>query len=295
MPRVVCRPSADYPFDVATFDAAASELAASFRDAEPFPHVVVDDLLRLPKSAIARFPDVEWHGWNSLGDEYQRDKMACDRIELIPEPFTDLIVQLSAPPFLRALEVVTGIKRLLPDLYLHGGGLHMSGPGGVLQPHTDFHTLRAFDLFRRINLLLYLNTDWTEEDGGCLELFGRSGRRSLVVPQWGRCVIFATDDRSVHGFTVPVADGRYRRSVALYYYTAAETPEYSGDSTTYWREHGTQTGVRRARLAAYRGLLNASRGLSIAAHAANPNVGPEVLRSRLADRRGSTTNRAART
>ena len=42
----------------------------------------------------------------------------------------------------------------------------------------------------------------------------------------------------MHGFPVPIAPGHWRRSIALYYYTAHENSTFSGDSTTYWRHHG---------------------------------------------------------
>ena len=58
----------------------------------------------------------------------------------------------------------------------------------------------------------------------------------------------APTTESVHGFPVPVAEGKWRRSVALYYYTAAPTKNFSGDEMSYWREHGEQAGiVRKAR------------------------------------------------
>jgi hypothetical protein len=274
------------PFDVAELERRAPALAEQFTTATPFPHLVVDGLLRLPPSVMTRFPTADWTGWNSLGDAYQVGKLACDRIELIPEPFARIIEQLSEPRALRALETITGIRALLPDPYLVGGGLHMSGPGGSLAPHTDFHNHRSLDLYRRVNILLYLNPEWDESFGGNLELEGDDpSERVVVTPTWGRLAMFATDDRSVHGFPMPVGEGHHRRSIALYYYTATEAPDFSGDTTTYWREHGVQTGVRRLRLAAYRGLLSASRGLSIAAHIANPNVGMGVLRSRQAQRK----------
>jgi 2OG-Fe(II) oxygenase superfamily len=267
----------DCLFDVAGLQRMAPVLAEQFASAKPFPHIVVDGLLSLPKEAMASFPATDWEGWKPVGDVfYQPGKVACDRIEAIPEPFARLIEQLSHPSTLQAIETITGIKGLLPDPYLHGGGLHMSGPGGVLKPHTDFHIVRTLDLHRRLNLLLYLNEQWTESDGGCLE-FGEptSSDRAVIVPTWGRCVLFETDDRSVHGFPVPVREERYRRSIALYY-TAAEAPRFSGGTTGDWREHGSQSGLRRLRFGVYRGLQFASRSLAVAAYKANPNVGPGV-------------------
>ena len=78
----------------------------------------------------------------------------------------------------------------------------------------------------------------------------------------------------MHGFPVPVAEGKWRRSVALYYYTAAPTKNFSGDEMTSWKEHGEQVGaVRKARFLVWRGLLNLSLFIGILAHIVNPNIG----------------------
>lgn len=261
--------------NVEKLESNAANLRSEFEAAQPFPHLVVDDLLRLPSSTISKFPDITWPWWEELHDTYQQYKRFCPHLELIPEPFRGLIRELSEPRFLRAIEQITGVRQLLPDPYLMGGGLHLSGPGGILTPHTDFHYYRALNLYRRLNVLVYLNDGWSLEDGGCLSLYDKQHRAvKTVVPCWGSVVIFRTDDQSVHGFPVPVAEGKWRRSVALYYYTAAPTNNFSGDETTYWREHGEQAGiVNKTRLLVYRGLLNLSHGISLGAHALNPNVG----------------------
>ncbi|OBH03245.1 hypothetical protein A5696_09130 [Mycobacterium sp. E2699] len=283
---------ADDVFNIEELERNAPDLKYVFEAAEPFPHLVIDDLVRLSPLEASSFPGISWPGWNELGDRYQQNKRACADIDSIPEPFRALIRQLSEPRFLRVLEQVTAIKNLLPDPYLAGGGLHLSGSGGILSPHTDFHYYRALNLYRRINVLVYLNEDWSLRDGGCLSLYDKQGHAiKTIVPEWGRVVIFRTDDESVHGFPVPIAADKWRRSVALYYYTAAPAENFSGDETTYWREHGEQSGVvRRVRFLIYRGLLNLSRAISIAAHVANPNQGLGLVRTALTNRRKAKRN-----
>lgn len=273
--------------DVEELERNASDLHRQFNAAQPFPHLVVDSLLNISPSAAEAFPDIDWDGWNDLGGTYQRNKRTCANIQLIPEPFKELIRTLSEPQFLKVLERITGIAQLLPDPYLAGGGLHVSGPGGILSPHTDFHVYRGLSLYRRVNVIIYLTDNWSAEDGGCLSLFdGADQAIQTVIPAWGRTVIFRTDDRSIHGFPVPVAEGKWRRSVALYYYTATPTEGFSGDETTYWREHDEQTGVvNRVRFAAYRLLLDLSRVVSILATVVNPNQGAGTIKTALSNRR----------
>jgi hypothetical protein len=272
---------ADAIFDVEELERDASDLRREFEAAGPFPHLILDNFLRLFPSAATTFPDMSWPGWDGgdLGSRYQQNKRYCFDIDRIPEPFRALIRELSEPRFLRVLEQITGIEQLLPDPYLIGGGLHLSGPGGVLTPHTDFHYHRVLNLYRRINILVYLNDGWSLEDGGCLSLYDREGRAvQTVVPDFGRVVIFRTDDKSVHGFPVPIAEDKWRRSVALYYYTAAPTENFSGDENTYWRQHGEQAGlVRKGRLLVYLGMLNVSRVIGLLAYLVNPNQDVKAL------------------
>jgi hypothetical protein len=250
-------------------------LSEIFPQADPYPHVVVEDFLVGDPSEALRFPTPDWEGWRRYeGSEYQPEKMICDDIERIPEEFARLIREMCDPSFLSMMERITGIPKIIPDPYLNGGGLHSSGPGGVLKPHSDFHNYERLGLFRRLNVLVYMNADWTADDGGSLQMWGDAAATKVVrtvVPSFGTCVIFQTDFDSVHGFTDPVKGPRYRNSIALYYYTAAEAGHYSGDTTTYWRQHEKRTGIAALRVRVYRGLLFCARGIAYVAHRVNPN------------------------
>jgi hypothetical protein len=261
---------------IRTFSESEIErLSEAFPKAAPYPHVVIDDFLVGDPSEALRFPAPDWEGWRRYeGSEYQPEKMICDDIERIPDEFARLIREMCDPSFLSMMERITGIPKIIPDPYLNGGGLHSSGPGGVLKPHSDFHNYERLGLFRRLNVLVYLNADWTADDGGSLQMWGDAAATQVVrsvVPSFGTCVVFQTDFDSVHGFTEPVKGPRYRNSIALYYYTAAEAGHYSGDTTTYWRQHEKRTGVGALRVRVYRGLLFCARGIAYVAHRVNPN------------------------
>jgi len=255
--------------------AERDRLRTAFASAHPFPHAVFDDFITAgADEVVPQFPGPDWNGWEKLVEKYQGGKASCSEIERIPSPLKEMVEELGSPSFLRFLEEISGLDGLISDPYLEGGGLHVSGSGGILAPHTDFHIYPRLGLYRRLNVIVYLNPAWQPEYGGSLVLYdGNEKPAQRVVPEWGRCVVFATDDRSVHGFPEPVVEGRVRRSMATYYYTSHEAAGFSGDTTTLWREHGEEgMGVlARARLGAYKGLLRGSRFLSRTAHFVNPN------------------------
>jgi Rps23 Pro-64 3,4-dihydroxylase Tpa1-like proline 4-hydroxylase len=90
--------------------------------------------------------------------------------------------------------------------------------------HADANRHPKLGLYRRVNVLLYLNKDWRAEFGGQLELWDRelSRRVRCVLPSFNRCVVFNTDSTSFHGHPVPLTcpAGVTRKSLAFYYFTS---------------------------------------------------------------------------
>jgi Rps23 Pro-64 3,4-dihydroxylase Tpa1-like proline 4-hydroxylase len=255
-------------------DTKVHELSQKFANASPFPHISIDEIFSdHVKTSDVKIPDFNWDGWTKFTDSYQYGKRSCNDISKLPDNIREIIIEASSPRFLSFLEKLTGISKLIPDPYLTGGGIHSSGSGGVLTPHSDFHIYEKLSLYRRLNVLIYLNTDWTEHDGGNLELYSKIDKSPEVsiVPIFGRMTIFKTDDVSIHGFTKPIAEGKQRSSIALYYYTSREAGIFSGDHATHWRLHNNTRFISRIRLNTYKLLLLISRVFSMLAHKINPN------------------------
>lgn len=204
--------------------ALARERRASFATAEPFPHVVVDDFLpdELTVRLEADFP-APAQQWQQYSDELQR-KFALDDEEALPDSIRSVVQQFNGQVFVEFLETLTGIRGLIPDPHLRGGGCHQIGEGGVLKVHADFNRHAQLGLNRRLNAILYLNSDWRDEYGGHLELWDANMTRAAarIAPVRNRLVVFATTSTSFHGHPDPLTPppGRYRRSLAWYYYTA---------------------------------------------------------------------------
>jgi 2OG-Fe(II) oxygenase superfamily len=250
---------------------SAELLSSVFKSASPFPHVVID--LELDPALLLEFPGAAWPEWDRYGDGHQKGKRICSKLSHIPFALRSMIEELHSSEVLTWLETVSGINALIPDPHLEGGGLHASEAGGILRTHTDFHSYRRLDVSRRLNLLVYLNDDWSLADGGALQLHqkGSNTPEREVVPIFGRVVIFETNDRSPHGFMTPIAAGKTRQSVALYYYTAKRTENFDGDANTYWL--GVDDNGHRIRQGLAKSFQTISRAAAVASHMADTNRG----------------------
>jgi len=139
--------------------------------------------------------------------------------------------------FTQFLSAISGIQGLLPDPTLFGGGLHEIAPGGRFSVHTDFNKHPVTALDNRLVFITYLNKGWDASWGGALELWDSVSKQCVdeVVPVFGRSILFAHTDTSLHGHPNPVAtpDGRKRRSVAAYYYTNGGVEEGAARTTQF--------------------------------------------------------------
>jgi Rps23 Pro-64 3,4-dihydroxylase Tpa1-like proline 4-hydroxylase len=215
---------------LARLSKLGADLAQSYQTAAPFPHVVIDNFLpaELLEPVLEAFPDPETLKWIKFNAPTER-KLAFSQAETLAPAIREALYFLNSAPVLKFLETLTGINKLISDPYFSGGGLHQIEPGGKLGVHADFNKLPTLNLDRRLNLLLYLNKDWKEEYGGCLELWSRDMARceQTVLPVFNRCVVFSTTSDSYHGHPLPLAcpPGRTRKSIATYYYTNGRPEE----------------------------------------------------------------------
>ena len=228
---------ANYSIDPEVLLQRAHDLRDRYRNAKPFPHIAIDDFFPVPvvDAALAEFPkpgDIEWQRFQNTREV----KLACRDERLLGAAIRGLIWEMNSQVFLRFLEILTGIENLIPDPQLSGGGMHQIVRGGQLGMHVDFNKHSAYQLDRRLNLLLYLNKDWREEYGGHLELWDEDMSRceKRILPVFNRVALFSTTEKSWHGHPNPLAcpEGWSRKSIALYYYTngradGAAAPEHS--------------------------------------------------------------------
>jgi hypothetical protein len=218
-------------FDYEAWNDKLLELSKRYQEASPYPHIVLENFLNPEElnDCIDEFNKLnETDGWINY-KHYNEKKRGLNKLDVLPAAIKATINELNSPEFLQFLSKITGIKGLLKDDHLEGGGIHQSGRGGFLNMHADF-TVHPHhrNWQRRVNVLVYLNKGWQEEWGGKLELWDREMKACevKVLPVFNRCVIFNTDADSYHGHPEPMTcpEDRFRRSIALYYYTVEDKP-----------------------------------------------------------------------
>jgi hypothetical protein len=198
-----------------------------FRNAQPFPHAVIDDFLPPDiATAVANgYPDpndssVKWktHANANVLRKFVEDTAS---MSLPLRLFANASISRQ---FLLFLETLSGIDCLLADPYFIGGGAMATGPGEFLKIHADFNWHHKLQAHRRLNALLYLAPAWKPEWGGNLELWSKDMSQKVhsIEPKFNRLIVFEVADDSNHGQPEPLKTppGVYRRVFSAFYYTS---------------------------------------------------------------------------
>lgn len=214
----------------------AEQLSFNYKNALPFPHIVIDNFLDKKIAEIAYGELSKFDVWDYDPTDYSKKAQQSKFFMPSPNYEVDLetmrknsviafqILQfLNSAITIRFLEKLTGIENLIADPTFTGGGYHKIKSGGKLAIHADYNIHPHTKLHRRINLLVYLNPNWVEEWGGNLELWNKTLTEKThdISPMFNRAVIFNITDEAYHGHPEPLncPDNQARYSMALYYFT----------------------------------------------------------------------------
>jgi len=220
-----------------------NELSQKYQKATPFPSICIDNFLTPEFLELVMDAYPEYNEAIEIGHEFsslnENKKVQITIPNKFPEPLQKLTELLASKRFIENMETLSGIKNLIWDPSFTGGGMHLTNSSGLLDVHLDFNFEKKLNLFRRINILIYLNKEWHFEWGGNVELWDKNvaSCEGSFEPIANRCVIFSTSDISFHGVTaVTCPEGVSRNSFAAYYYS-----EDAGDNTgeIYGGNHST--------------------------------------------------------
>ena len=198
---------------------------------EPFDHWMIDDFFEIDiaRQLSNEFIDyddscediVHYHNWTA-------EKKACNKWDKFPPETYRTFFNLGSLDFTSKLSDLTGINPLYPDIGLHGGGWHMHGKGGRLSVHLDYSIHPKLNLQRKLNLIVYLEENYSPDWGGSLQLWSHDYKNikplrkvKEIEPLFNRAIIFDTSQNSWHGFPDPInpPKGKMRKSFAMYYLT----------------------------------------------------------------------------
>jgi hypothetical protein len=137
-------------------------------------------------------PPAEWPGWEArYANESEAGKRTCRDTAAMPAAARDALAELHRPAFVSTWCDALGYA-VLPDPTLHGGGLHVTAPGGLLGVHLDYDRHPRLPAWRRaLNLIGFLHPEWRPEWGGALVLCDPMGEPvARIPPEPGRLVAF---------------------------------------------------------------------------------------------------------
>lgn len=187
----------------------------------PVPHYIIDNFISKKEvedcAAEVSQDSGKWvKYWNP-----SEKKMACNDYDAFGASLQKMTDCMQGEEFIGMLSKSFQISPLQSDPLLHGGGIHVSGNGGMLSVHLDYAKHPRLPLLeRRLNAILYLTPFWQDEWGGATVLTKPDGRTVVarVYPKPGRLLVFATNDLSYHGVEpVTCPDGVNRITLATYY------------------------------------------------------------------------------
>lgn len=200
----------------------------TFSNNEPFDYCVIDDFfdksvaLSLEKEFLP-FDDPKWFCYKNAVE----DKKALNDWNVFPSLSYKVFQELISEKFVSILADAIG-EPLYQDPGLHGGGWHIHGKGGNLNPHLDYSIHPKLRLQRKINIIIYMSSELLAEHGGHLGLWAHDSINKrpgdlikTIQPKFNRAVIFDTTQNSWHGICQPLSLPAeiYRKSLAIYYLT----------------------------------------------------------------------------
>ena len=199
-------------------------------DKVPFGNLVIDDFLPIKlvetlneslKTNIIELRDL----WKEYDNPLEKKALLNDYSKF-PKDVYSYFVALNSTAVTELISSITAIDKIIPDVGLHGGGVHIHTQGGKLNVHQDYSLHPRTGLQRRLNIILYLNKNWDIAWGGGLGLY--TEKISEEAPDqliktidcvFNRAVIFDTAPGSWHGLPDPIRcpENTLRVSLAFYY------------------------------------------------------------------------------
>lgn len=207
------------------------ELKKKYKNAKPFDHVIIDNFW---KKEIAEELEKEISNFMIQGNEVSvydnifEKKITCNHYDNFPKTVYQAFSYLNSSLFVNLLSEITGIKEIITDIGLHGGGLHIHPNQGKLNVHKDYSIHPKLGKERRLNIIIYMTPNWNDDWGGSLELWSHNYKTNKphekitsISNIFNRAILFDTTQNSWHGLPeeIKMPPGVKRQSMAVYFLT----------------------------------------------------------------------------
>jgi hypothetical protein len=161
-------------------------------------------------------PAKSWRHWVRYSSAWESNKRTCRDLAVLPASIVKALAYLSSPQFTEKMANLTGIRELIPAPFAHGGGLHVTDPGGKLDTHLDYalHPGATW-LERRVNVIVFLN-----DATGNLQFWNDDASKVVreFAPKTNCAVVWESDDLAYHSVTE--VTGRIPRATLASYFCA---------------------------------------------------------------------------
>ncbi|WP_413678363.1 2OG-Fe(II) oxygenase [Prochlorococcus sp. MIT 0916] len=196
---------------------------------EPFPHYLINNFFKkeIAEELESEFPDFNSSVWHIYKNQLEIKK-TCNDWNKFPKLTYKVFSYLNSNDFIEYISKCLFKNILLyPDFGLHGGGWHIHGKGGKLNTHLDYSIHPKLKKQRKLNLIIYLNSNWQESWGGKLGFWNNQNSKEPgglvkeIEPKFNTAIIFDTSMNSWHGLTSKIKspENEFRKSIAIYYLT----------------------------------------------------------------------------
>jgi Rps23 Pro-64 3,4-dihydroxylase Tpa1-like proline 4-hydroxylase len=210
-------------------------LAERYRNATPFPHLVIDNFLHkdLAEMLLTDFPDISlmhqshhylfnqkyelsfWAKASQLFSQLHQD--------LLSDEFRSFMCQVSDDDVFMDFDFC--------------GELHQGTNGSFLDMHVDFNLHPKHDHWvHKLTLLIYLNKNWQDAYGGQLLLQETETSKIYeIAPSFNRCVIVKSDESTYHGYRqLNLPEGITRKSILVNFYQQVAPDQIPPRRPTKW-------------------------------------------------------------
>lgn len=216
-------------------------LRHSYMSSGSIPHFLIDDLL--PTDIVSDiYRSFPVSSSMTQRRSLREHKFIAAQMNSHNPILEEILYAFQQPAVVDAIADIVGKDDLFPDELLYAGGISLMGKGHFLNPHLDNSHNMDMTMWRAFNLLFYVSPDWSQENGGNLELWpqGIDGKQQTIVSKQNRLVVMATDSNSWHSVS-PVKADYNRCCVSNYYFSPTPISDLDTQHVTVFRDRSANS------------------------------------------------------